>query len=178
MTTVADINNWINSIAPYDTMEEWDNSGFLVGDMQAPVRRCVLSLDATLAVVDFTVGMGAELILTHHPLIFHGLKQVYTGTPVSELVQNGIALISAHTCFDKAPGGIGDRLAALLGLTNLTHSADGFLTVGRLSQAMSVDDFAAMAGEVLESDGLRYTDTEALIETVAVCGVLKLYSLT
>ena len=49
MTTVADINNWINSIAPYDTMEEWDNSGFLVGDMQAPVRRCVLSLDATLA---------------------------------------------------------------------------------------------------------------------------------
>ena len=50
MTTVADINNWINSIAPYDTMEEWDNSGFLVGDMQAPVRRCVLSLDATLAV--------------------------------------------------------------------------------------------------------------------------------
>jgi dinuclear metal center YbgI/SA1388 family protein len=170
MTTVADINNWINSIAPYDTMEEWDNSGFLVGDMQAPVRRCVLSLDATLAVVDFTVGMGAELLLTHHPLIFHGLRQVYTGTPVSELVQNGIALISAHTCFDKAPGGIGDRLAALLGLTNLTRSADGFLTVGRLSQAMSVDDFAAMAGEVLESDGLRYTDTEALIETVAVCG--------
>ena len=108
--------------------------------------------------------------MTHHPLIFHGLKQVYTGTPVSELVQNGIALISAHTCFDKAPGGIGDRLAALLGLTNLTHSADGFLTVGRLSQAMSVDDFAAMTGEVLESDGLRYTDTEALIETVAVCG--------
>lgn len=49
MTTVADINNWINTIAPYDTMEEWDNSGFLVGDMQAPVRRCVLSLDATLA---------------------------------------------------------------------------------------------------------------------------------
>lgn len=75
MTTVADINNWINSIAPYDTMEEWDNSGFLVGDMQAPVRRCVLSLDATLAVVDFTVGMGAELLLTHHPLIFHGLRQ-------------------------------------------------------------------------------------------------------
>ena len=170
MTTVADINNWINSIAPYDTMEEWDNSGFLVGDMQAPVRRCVLSLDATLAVVDFAVGMGAELLLTHHPLIFHGLRQVYTGTPVSELVQNNIALISAHTCFDKAPGGIGDCLAALLGLTNLTHSADGFLTVGRLSQAMSVDDFAAMAGEVLESDGLRYTDTEALIETVAVCG--------
>ena len=84
MTTVADINNWINSIAPYDTMEEWDNSGFLVGDMQAPVRRCVLSLDATLAVVDFAVGMGAELLLTHHPLIFHGLRQVYTGTPVSE----------------------------------------------------------------------------------------------
>ena len=66
------------------------------------MRRCVLSLDATLAVVDFTVGMGAELLLTHHPLIFHGLRQVYTGTPVSELVQNGIALISAHTCFDKA----------------------------------------------------------------------------
>lgn len=58
MTTVADINNWINSIAPYDTMEEWDNSGFLVGDMQAPVRRCVLSLDATLAVVDFAWVWG------------------------------------------------------------------------------------------------------------------------
>ena len=86
MTTVADINNWINSIAPYDTMEEWDNSGFLVGDMQAPVRRCVLSLDATLAVVDFTVGMGAELLLTHHPLIFRALKQVNDANFISRRI--------------------------------------------------------------------------------------------
>ena len=80
------------------------------------MRRCVLSLDATLAVVDFTVGMGAELLLTHHPLIFHGLRQVYTGTPVSELVQNGIALISAHTCFDKTPAVLAIAWLLCLGL--------------------------------------------------------------
>lgn len=63
MTTVADINNWINSIAPYDTMEEWDNSGFLVGDMQAPVRRCVLSLDATPGSGGLYRGYGGRAAL-------------------------------------------------------------------------------------------------------------------
>lgn len=169
MTTVFDIQNFINTIAPFDTMEEWDNSGFLIGDASAPVTRCVLSLDATHAVVDFTLGMGAELLLTHHPVIFKGLRQIPAGSVVSELISNHIQVLAAHTCYDKADGGISDCLAELLGLCHLRHPAE-FITVGELDAVMSVDDLAELVSGTLECAGLRYTDTDREIKTVAVCG--------
>lgn len=170
MTTVLEIQNYINEIAPFDSMEAWDNSGFLIGDLHTPVHRCVLSLDATHAVVDFTVGMGAELLLTHHPVIFNALKRIPAGSVVSELITAGIQVLSAHTCYDKAPGGINDQLAALLGLNNLRRSEDGFVTLGELDAVMCVDDFAQMISDALDCAGLRYTASDRAIQTVAVCG--------
>ena len=111
MTTVKNIYDYINSIAPFDTQEEWDNSGHLVGDFRAEVKRVVLSLDATKEVVSYCDDVNTDLLLTHHPVIFSKLADVKSGSVVYELVKNNIACISAHTNFDKAECGINANLA-------------------------------------------------------------------
>ena len=102
MTTVKNIYDYINSIAPYDTQEEWDNSGHLVGDFRKEVKKAVLALDATKAVCAFSADIGADLVITHHPIIFGGIKSVKSDTAVYSLASSGIAHLCAHTNFDLA----------------------------------------------------------------------------
>lgn len=170
MTTVKNIHDYINTIAPFDTQEEWDNSGFLIGEFRKEVKTVVLSLDATKKAAEFANAVGADLLLTHHPIIFNGIKNVIKGSAVYELVSGGVAVISAHTCFDKATDGIGDNLAGLLGLVNTRKLDNGYVVVGELESEMSIDDFAMLVGSTLGTKGLRYTDTDKLIKTVAVGG--------
>lgn len=170
MTTVKNIYDYINSIAPFDTMEEWDNSGFLLGDFRKEVKTVVMSLDGTKNVADFAVSVNADLLLTHHPVIFSGLKSIEKNSAVYKLINNDVAVISAHTSFDKAFGGINDNLAKLLGLENPVKLPSGYLVAGDLKDAMSIDDFAVLVSETLDSHGLRYTDTDKMIKRVAVGG--------
>ena len=76
MTTVKNIYDYINSIAPFDTQEEWDNSGHLIGDFRKEVKTCVMALDATKEVCLFAKSVNADLLLTHHPIIFNGVDSV------------------------------------------------------------------------------------------------------
>ncbi|MCM1286360.1 MAG: Nif3-like dinuclear metal center hexameric protein [Acetobacter sp.] len=170
MTTVKNIYDYINTIAPFDTQEDWDNSGFLVGDFRGEVKKVVLSLDTTKETVDFAKSVDADLIISHHPVIFGGVKNVKKDSVLYELVINNIAQISVHTPYDKACGGINDNLADIFGLKAVRKLDNGYLVVGELEEAMSIDDFASYAGDLLGSNGLRYTDTDKLIKTVAVGG--------
>lgn len=170
MTTVKNIYDYINSIASFETQEEWDNAGHLVGDFRKQVRKVVLSLDATKQVAEFAKEIGADMLVTHHPLIFGGLKKVLSDSVVYMLANSGIALVSAHTNFDKAQNGINDNLASLLGLTDTYHTPDGFMVAGCLDSPMSVDDFAQFVNDALDCSGLRYTDTDKMIKKVCVCG--------
>ncbi|MBQ9228517.1 MAG: Nif3-like dinuclear metal center hexameric protein [Eubacterium sp.] len=171
MTTVKNIYDYINSIAPFSTQDDWDNSGHLIGDFRKPVRRCVLALDATKDVCAFAAEMCADLLLTHHPVIFKGLTAVKQDSAVYTLVHGDVAAISAHTNFDLAMGGINDNLATILGLQNTRHSTrEPLLVVGELEREMSIDDLAEHVANVLHSGALRYTDTEKVIKTVAVGG--------
>lgn len=170
MTTVKNIYDYINSIAPFDSQEEWDNSGFLIGDFRKEVKTAVLSLDGTKQAVRFAQSVDADLLLTHHPVIFRGIKKIEKGTAVYELVRSDIAVISAHTSYDKAKGGINDCLAEILELENVHKIADGNLIAGDLKQEMSIDDFAQFVGEALGTSGLRYTDTDSLIKQVCAGG--------
>lgn len=170
MTTVKNIYDYINSVAPYDTQEEWDNSGHLVGDFRKEVKRCVMALDATKAVCKYAADIGADLVLTHHPVIFSGLKAVKSDSAVYTLANSGISALCAHTNFDFAQGGINDNLAQLLGLVNPVHIENSFLVKGELDAPMSIDDLAEYVEEKLGCAGIRYTDTEKLIKTVAVGG--------
>lgn len=170
MTLVKDIYNYINKIAPYDEMEDWDNSGFILGDIKKEVKTVVMSLDATKAAVDFSKSVDADLLLTHHPIIFGGVKKIKSESAIYQLINNDIACMCAHTSFDKANGGINDNLALLLELKNTRKLENGYVVVGELENEMSIDDFATFVSNSLDVHALRYTDTDKMIKTVALGG--------
>jgi len=170
MTTVKNIYDYINTFAPFDTQEEWDNSGFLVGDFRKQVKKAVLALDGTAETVAFAKSVNADLIITHHPVIFRGVKSIKKNTALYELVNSDIAVISSHTPYDKAEDGINDKLADLLGLQNIQKHSDGYLTYGTLKDSMSIDDFALFVSQTLDCHALRYTDSDQIISTVCVGG--------
>lgn len=170
MTTVKNIYDYINSIAPFETQEEWDNAGFLIGDFRKEVKKAVLCLDVTKAVAEYAKDVEAGLIISHHPVIFSGIKNVKKGSAVYTCIENDIAVISAHTNFDLAESGINYNLATRLGLDDIRQIDGSFITVGSLDYEMSMDDFAQLVSDTLDVSGLRYTDTEKPIKTVAVGG--------
>jgi dinuclear metal center YbgI/SA1388 family protein len=118
--TVADITRALDDLAPAALAEAWDNVGLLVGDPKADVTRALVALDATPGVLDQAATLGAEVVVTHHPLLFSATKRLVadggTLSLVRRLVREGRALVAAHTNLDSAPGGLNDRLAALLGV--------------------------------------------------------------
>lgn len=170
MTTVKNIFDYINSIAPFDTAEDWDNSGFLAGDFRKQVKRAVVTLDITKEVAKYAASVGADLIISHHPLIFGGVNSVKKGTALYTVISNDIAVISAHTNYDASACGINGNLCKALKLNDI-HQLDGsFLSMGSLDYEMSIDDFAEYVSNILDVSGIRYTDTEKTIKTVAVGG--------
>lgn len=170
MTTVKNIYDYINSIAPFDTQEEWDNAGFLIGEFRKEVKKAVLCLDVTKAVAEYAKDVEADLIISHHPVIFNGIKNVKKGSAVYTCIENDIAVISAHTNFDLAESGINYNLALRLGLNDIKQIDGSFLAVGNLDYEMSIDDFAQFVSDTLDVSGLRYTDTEKPVKTIAVGG--------
>ena len=123
MATVSDVLEALERIAPASYAFSWDKIGLQVGDPSQRVLKAVVSLDRSLAAISFASDRGAQLLLTHHPLIFEPLGSVtsatYEGRAISELIRRGVSHIAAHTNWDAAPGGINDALAAQLGLTDV-----------------------------------------------------------
>ncbi len=160
--------------APLSLAMPYDNSGFLIGDPQTEVTRAIVALDCTAAVVKKAVREQAELIITHHPVIFDPLRRVTAAenNPVFACLSHGIAVISMHTNLDSAQGGVNDCLAAALGLKNIRRieTEDGFaFRKGELDDAMSADGLARYIKSRLNGV-VRYTDGGKSIKTVAVCG--------
>ena len=166
--TVQDIFTFLHTRAPFDTAEGWDNPGMLVGDPRRAVTRVLVALDATDGAVETAKAVGAQLIVTHHPVIFAPLKRLAADSIPYRLAAAGISLIAAHTNLDKAAGGVNDTLAARLGLTDVTVAADEYTRIGTLAQAMSARDFAAHVAAVLDT-AVRYSGDKT-VKTVAVCG--------
>jgi len=123
MVTVADILQFVETIAPPFMKMDWDNVGLLCGRKNTPVTKVLVALDPFERVCQEAIDWGAELIVTHHPLIFHGQKSITDETSVGrsilKLCAHGISAINAHTNLDCAPGGVNDVLATRLGLQNI-----------------------------------------------------------
>jgi len=174
LMNVRDALNWLNDLASFDSAEDFDNVGLLIGDERLPVQTVVFGLDATPALVREAVRLHAQLIVTHHPLIFNPLRRIHYADPigqaVSQIVENRMSLIAAHTNWDKAEGGVGDSLAAALGLEQV-RSVDDYLRVGRLPSPMAPDAFCALVAERLGMRPQLYGHGEETIETVAVAGL-------
>lgn len=147
MLTVQNVYDFINTLAPFDTQADFDNSGLLLGDPAAEVRHIHVALDCTEAVAREAEALGADLIVTHHPLLFSPRKNLREDDPearlMCRLIRQQQALIAAHTCLDQAPGGMGDVLAAAIGLQDVT--GEGYVRVGRLPAPMEA---AALAKEL------------------------------
>ena len=183
MPTVADILQYMETIAPSYMKEDWDNVGLLCGSRKTPVTKVLVALDPFEGVCQEAADKGAQLIVTHHPLIFHAPKAITDETSIGRsilfLCRHGISAINAHTNLDVAPGGVNDLLAARLGLSNITLTAPsgsdaegrpyGLLRCGDV-QEQSMEDFLAVVKENLGCSGLRYVDGGKPVRRVAVGG--------
>lgn len=170
MTTGKDIFETLCALAPLSLQLGFDNSGFLFGRKDAAVTKVLLALDVTSAVVDEAIKQQAELIISHHPLIFHPLKSV-TDEKLLKLARHQIGVISMHTNLDIAQGGVNDVLMAALG-AEVTGSLDedGCGRVGILTKAMPMEAFLPFCKSVLETAGLRYYDSGRTVFKLAVMG--------
>jgi dinuclear metal center YbgI/SA1388 family protein len=121
---LSDITGIINKIAPSSLAETWDNVGLQVGDPTDEISRIMVALDATRDVIEEAVHSGCQLLVTHHPLIFKPQNSISTATPQGRLIhtaiRSGLAIVSMHTNYDIAEGGLNDVLAKQLELCNCT----------------------------------------------------------
>ena len=175
------IINSIESVAPRSAQEAWDNSGMQVGDTGRDVASVLLTTDITEDVVSEAIEYGCQLIISHHPLLFHGLKQVCGQTPQARVVEmaikHDIAIYSAHTNLDSVVGGINTSLAERLGVTGYRllvtgeNKQTGLGVIGTLPEAMPYEAFIALVRERLECTYVRYTrPAKEMVQTVALCG--------
>lgn len=183
MVTVGDILNYIESLAPGYMKMDWDNVGLLCGDKEAPVTKVLVALDPFYHVCQEAADWGAELIVTHHPLIFQPLTAVTDETEVGRCVrllcQKGIHAINAHTNLDCAPGGVNDVLAHTLGLENVNIIDPvgidengvpyGLLRRGEVAE-LPLEDFLSEVQMALGCSGLRYVSGGRPVHKVAVGG--------
>lgn len=167
---VKNILNYLCDIAPIDTACDFDNVGLLVGDVDSEVSKCIISLDCTKQTVENALNFGAQLIITHHPVIFNPLKNILSDSVVFQLIKNGISVISMHTNLDMAYGGVNDVLAKKLNLKNITSviSNDGFVfRMGELKNTYTADTFAEYVKNIFGIP-IKYSGANS-VKKVAVC---------
>ncbi len=175
MTTVNDILNYIETLAPRSLKMDWDNVGLNCGSRTAPVNKILVALDPFEHVCREAVEWGADLLVTHHPLIFKPWPTVTDDAAISrglmELVRHDISHICAHTNLDSAEGGVNDVLAATLGLENVEPlgAYSGMMRCGYVPE-QSLAQFLGFVKERLGCDGLRYCDGGKPVRKVAVGG--------
>lgn len=184
MKIVKDIFDYLNLLAPVGLKMSFDNVGILAGSAEAPTRNCLLALDITDEVIDEAVSIGADLIVSHHPLIFHELKSVVAedlvGRKIIKLIKNDISAICMHTNLDIAQGGVNDALMSALGgcvsgfLEPCGIDADGAPVgcgrIGELAESIDFQSFLRTCKEALHVNGLRYHDAGRPVKKLAVMG--------
>ena len=182
MTTVKDILNYVQEIAPVYMKESWDKVGLNCGRLDRPVTKILIALDPFEAVCKEAKEIGAELVVTHHALIWQPgfiTDETAWGRNTLFLIENGIAHINAHTNLDCAPGGVNDTLAQTLGLQNIQVISPngndeqgrpyGLLRQGEV-EIQSLEAFMATVKNSLGCDGLRYVSCGKPVQKVAVGG--------
>ena len=148
MTKVSDVYDYLRGIAPLELQMDFDNAGIQVGSLEQEVGKILVALDITNAVIDEALALGAQLIVSHHPLIFGGLNNVTAegkGAKTLRLARAGISAISMHTNLDIAQGGVND-------------------------EPMEFMAFAKMCREKLNVQGLRYYNAGRPVKRLAVMG--------
>ena len=157
----------IENVAPKELACEWDNVGIMIGDENAEIKTVVVSLDFNSEALEFAKSKKADLIITHHPAIFHKLSGI-TNNDFLECIKNNINVYSAHTNFDTAQGGVNDALCKALKLSDI--KANGMLRYGKISE-MTALEFVEYVKKALNTNGVRVCgDLNKKVTTVGVLG--------
>lgn len=175
----SDIISCIEKYAPASLAEEWDNVGLMVGDCDSEISKVLVALDINDEVIDEAINIGAEMIITHHPLIFKAIKSVSSYTPLGKriikLIKNNIAVYSAHTNLDISNGGTNSTLAEMLGLINISNLLNtdidtGLGKIGLLPEEMTFFEFAEKVRDILGAKHITISgDINTPIKKVGIC---------
>ena len=184
MTTVGELAEYLEKKVPTRLKLDFDNVGLLAGFAGAEVGRVLVALDITAAVIQEAMAIGAELIVSHHPIIMEPLKTVVDTDPrgrrVTQLLEHRLSAICLHTNLDSVIGGVNDALAAALGAeaTGVIEPTglgpDGEICgIGRLcelKEPVPLGDFLELVRDQLRADGLRFYDADRPVKRLVVCG--------
>ena len=162
--TVQQVLDELRRFAPPELAQDWDNVGLLV-DAGRPVTGVLTALDITAEVVQEAAALGCELIVAHHPVIFHPIKALAPGDVPALLVQKGISAICMHTNLDAAEGGVNDTLAAILGMRDTRPFADGCGRIGTVDET-SAAALAAFCQKTL-GPGVHYVEAGRPVRCLA-----------
>lgn len=178
--TVKDITDVLESFAPLGIQEKWDNSGLIIGSLSAAVNGVLIGFDCTPSLVDEAVSVGADMIVTHHPLIFGGVKKIspddQTGLAIMKAISAGISVYAAHTTADKVLEGVSGAMARRLGLKNVSilepdGDQAGLGAVGDLPSPVSTEEAIRMVKEKFSLKCLKCSKPiSSKISRIAMCG--------
>lgn len=176
----TDLANIIEEVAPLRLQEEWDNSGWQVGPLEEDVKGVLLCVDVTSEVIDEAIELGCNLIISHHPLIFHTIKKIQNSDPVTYVVikaiQHNISIYSSHTSMDKAFDGVSGRMCVKLGLKNCKilddpTATEGLGMIGETDKPYTEIEYLKKIKEIFNCSSVRYSNlTGNMVTKVAVCG--------
>ncbi|MBP5236943.1 MAG: Nif3-like dinuclear metal center hexameric protein [Clostridia bacterium] len=174
---IISFSNEINSRIPLSYRAGWDNDGLMCApEPDREIRRVLCALDVTEEVIDHAVSGGFDLILSHHPFIFHPIKSLNSakgeGRMIGKLFSSGIGVISCHTRLDAVPGGVADGLCSLIGLSDIrtvAEGGEGILRIGILEKAADISSFCSELRRRLGSPLIMYSEHSGMVGKVAVC---------
>jgi len=186
MSTVKQVYDYLDSIAPFGLQEDYDNAGILVGDLQMEVKGVLMCLDSTEAIIDEALEKGCNLVIAHHPIIFSGLKRItganYIQRTVIKAIKHDIALIAIHTNLDNVlANGVNGMIAKKLGLNNVeilapkvqeyTTEPAGAGVIGNLEAPMAINDFFDVLKEKMQLKVIKHTaKCVDSVQKIAICG--------
>ncbi len=170
MTYIKDIIKYTETFAPLETAMEYDNCGLLVGNCNTSVSKVLVTLDITDKVIEEAIEMGAELIISHHPVIFNPIKCLDANSVVYKLAENKIATLCLHTNLDLSPKlGVNTCLAEAVGVKGGMFVEGECLLIGELEKKITPKEFALAVKNALDCKGLRFTEVCNKVKTVAMC---------
>ena len=171
MTKVIDIYNYIDSFAPFDTSADFDNTGILVGDSDAEVTMAIVTLDITKEVVEESAELGAQLIVSHHPVIFNPLKRLTDDSVPALMIKNNLAAICAHTNLDLSEVfGVNTCLAAACGLSNCVFDKNSeSLFMANTKRSLTAMQLAEQIKAGLGCENFAFTRVNNDIKKVGLC---------
>lgn len=184
MVKVKEIRDYFDCVAPFYMKYDFDNIGILVGFPDNEVRKVLIALDITDEVIEEAVSIGADLIISHHPIIFEPLKRItlddVKGRKIINMIKNGISAICLHTNMDSAAGGVNDALISALGVKSpeilCPHgnhpdgSPYGVSRFGCLEEAFELEEYLSIIKSRLSANGLRYVSGGKKVFKIACCG--------